>query len=529
MIRSESSGRRSRSLLPSIADIIFLGVFFFLTLSGDGRLLGDADTGYHVRAGEFIIDKLAIPQADIFSFLTPPLPWTLHEWLSEVIMAVVHRFAGLTGIVIFFSFLIALSSYLVFQWLLKPRSNLLFAAVAALLVILASSSNWLARPHIFTFVFLVTSYHLLNNYQYRGRNYLFFLPPMMLAWVNLHGGYILGLILLGVYAFGNFAKFAFGSGPQKNHWFIKARFLTLILITCALVALLNPYGYKTLLFPFRVVQDQFLMDHIAEYLSPNFHFSTVKPFELLLLATLGIFAISGARLDIIELALIILFAHMALFSSRHMPLFAIIAGPIVLKQANIAFDNLDGHFIAAVKRRLDNLIHIDQSTIRFLWPVVGVLLVTTLALNGMLGHSFNAKYVPVAAVEFINKENLAGDMFNNDEFGDYIIYAAWPRYKVFIDGRTDMYGAARVKEYLKVSLAEPGWEGILDKYHMTWVLHDPNSMLSKLLLERKDWKLVYADPIANIFVKTIPQYDEIIKKYGATKPVMKESNYTNHG
>src|SRR5687768_17264762 len=92
MNRSADTAQNPRNLLPSIAHIIFLGTLLILALDNDGRLLGDADTGYHIRAGEFIIDNLTIPQTDIFSYLTPPLPWTLHEWLSEVIMALVHRF-----------------------------------------------------------------------------------------------------------------------------------------------------------------------------------------------------------------------------------------------------------------------------------------------------------------------------------------------------------------------------------------------------------------------------------------------------
>jgi hypothetical protein len=522
-----SAERRSQNLLPSIADVIFLGVLFFLTLGGDQRLLGDADTGYHVRAGEFIIDNLRIPQTDIFSFLTPSMPWTLHEWLSEVIMALVHRGAGLTGVVVLFALMIALSCYLVLRWLLEQQGNILFAAVGTLLVALSSSSNWLARPHIFTFVLFVTWYHLLNNYQYRDRNDLFVMPPIMLVWVNLHGGFILGLMLLGIYLLGNFTRFCFAANHEKPQWRKKTRLLAMITTACALAALLNPYGYKTLIFPFRVVQDKFLMDHISEYLSPNFHFSSVVPFEIMLLTTIGVLAISRARLDLIELTLILLFGHMALFSARHMPLFAIVAGPIVLKQAQIAFDQTHGRLIAALKQRIDNIAQIDQSTTRYAWPVVGALGVLIFAQFGALQHNFNAEHVPVQAVEFLNKEHVAGNMFNNDEFGDYIIYAAWPKYKVFIDGRTDMYGAARVKEYLKISQAASGWESVAEKYQITWVLHDRNSALSKVLLERKDWRLIYSDSIANIFVKAVPQYDEIAKKYHGIKPFARENGYTN--
>lgn len=518
---------RQRNFLPSIADVVFLGIFLFLVSGGDGRLLGDADTGYHIRAGEFIIENRKIPDADIFSFLSPALSWTLHEWSAEVIMALVHRLGHITGIVILFSFLIALSGYLVFTLLLKPRANLIISSIAALLVTFSSASNWLARPHIFSFVLFIIWYHLLNNYQYRDRNHLYILPVIMAAWVNLHGGFILGLILLGIFFVGNFAQYCFAASSDRGPWLEKTRWLGTILFLSALAALLNPYGYDSLLFPFRVVQDKFLMDTIVEYLSPNFHSNLVVPFELLLLATITVFAVSTSKVDVIELTLIVLFAHMALFSSRHIPLFAFIAGPILAKHSQWAFERVDRPFIARLKQRLDNLSVVDQSTVRFLWPAVAFIIGLTLAFTGAIKHDFDGNWVPAKAVAFIQKESISGNMFNNDEFGDYVIYAAWPKYRVFIDGRTDMYGAARVKEYLTITRAQEGWESLMDKYQMTWVFHEANSILSRILLERTDWKLVYSDKVANIFVKSLPQYQSLIAKYGATRPFKEKSGYTN--
>ena len=95
-------------LIPSIVDIIFISLFLLLAFSAGKDLLGDVDTGYHIRAGEYILNTFSIPKDDIFSFITPTLPWTAHEWLSEIIMAMIHGTFGLTGIVIFFSFIISL-------------------------------------------------------------------------------------------------------------------------------------------------------------------------------------------------------------------------------------------------------------------------------------------------------------------------------------------------------------------------------------------------------------------------------------
>src|SRR5512143_264895 len=130
--------KRTSLLIPSIADILFLSVFLYLAFSAGRGLLNDADTGWHIRTGEYILDTLSIPRHDIFSFITPPIPWTAHEWLSEVIMAVIHRFSGLTGIAVLYSFMISLVYYLMFRMRRNQGGNILIVALVAVLVIASS-------------------------------------------------------------------------------------------------------------------------------------------------------------------------------------------------------------------------------------------------------------------------------------------------------------------------------------------------------------------------------------------------------
>ena len=108
-------------------------------------------------------------------------------------------------------------------------------------------------------------------------------------------------------------------------------------------------------------------------------------------------------------------------------------------------------------------------------------------------------------------------MFDNDEFGDYIIYAAWPEYKVFLDGRSDMYGDDLFKEYQKVTSVRPGWDEVLEKYDISWIIYNANSSLSMFLMQRDDWKLIYADKVANIFVKNVQENQYLIEKYPDVK------------
>ena len=155
-------------LIPSIADIIFISLFLHLSFSAGKALLNDGDTGYHIRAGEYIIDTCSIPKHDIFSFLTPPLPWTAHEWLSEIIMAMFHSAFGLTGVVIFFSFIITLIYYLLFKIIRANNGNIIVAIFIVLLVLTTSQLHWLARPHIFSLLLMVIWYYLLDKYYYNN-------------------------------------------------------------------------------------------------------------------------------------------------------------------------------------------------------------------------------------------------------------------------------------------------------------------------------------------------------------------------
>ena len=507
----------SSYFIPSISDILFLSVFLYLSFYAGKGLLNDADTGWHIRTGEYILNTLSIPRYDIFSFITPPIPWTAHEWLAEVIMAVVHQSFGLTGIALFFSFLIALVYYLLFRMLRTYNGNILFSVAVAVLVIASSPMHWLARPHIFTHLFLIIWYIVLDGYQSGKFNRLFILPLSLLLWVNLHGGFITGLILLGIYVFGNLLEAYFAHGAERAAARGKARELGMVAFFCLLACLANPRGYHILLFPFNVVSNKYLMDHVQEFIAPNFHEPLVVKYLLFLL--IGLLAAARKRLDAIELLLIIVFLNMALFSIRHVPLFALIIAPIIVRQGEAVFGACTGRFARFARKKGEGIASVDSMSRGIIWPATGVTIVLIFAATGRIHFDFDPKIKPVAAVEFLNREPIAGNMFNNDQIGGYIIYAANPNYKVFFDGRSDMYGISRMKEYNKITGFEPGWDKVLEKYGITWIIFDAKSALSRYLLENTGWRLIYADKVANIFVKNIPEYGYLINRYRDVKPL----------
>jgi hypothetical protein len=504
--------KKNRNLfLPSVADIFFVSIFLFLALSAGRSLLADCDTGYHIRAGEYILNTFSVPKHDIFSYITPAIPWTAHEWLSEVIMALIHEIFGLTGIVIFFSFMIASAYYLLFRVLKTYRRNFLATVVVAILVIASSQIHWLARPHIFSLPLTMIWYYLLDDYQYKGNNRLYWLPLIMLLWVNLHGGFIIGIILTIIYMAGNLFYLVFSEGGMRDEYKEKARVLGLTIACCLVATLINPYGYHILLFPFILTSNRAIMDHVSEFVSPNFHQQMV--YTYLLVLSIAVLAFSRKGMNAIELILVPLFIYMSLYSTRYILLFAIIIAPILVRQTDFAMRQLTGRLPEIMSKRAERMRAMDASARGFLWPLGAVILVACIWAGGSIGYRFDRKIKPVAAVEFLKKEHLDGHMFNNDEFGDYIIYAAWPGYRVFFDGRSDMYGSKRLDEYFDVAGIKPEWRDVLDKYKVNWIIYNAHSPLSLFLMGNPNWKLIYADKVADIFIKNIPANEKLIKKY----------------
>ena len=501
------------AVLPSLSNIVFVSVFFVLIFSSGQGLLGDGDTGYHIKTGEIILRTWHIPRNDIYSFHSPPLKWTAHEWLSEVIMAAVFMLSGLTGVVIFFAFLLAVTHWLLYRTLRARSDDILLCIGITLLATATSSTHWLARPHVFSLLLTVIWCHWLDRFQQQSAPILAYLPFIMLLWVNLHGGYIIGLVLLTIYLTGNFLWSLSGPPEQSELYRKKANALCFALLASAAVCLANPYGFNILLFPLRLSADRFVMDRVTEFMSPNFH--DVLPFKYMFLAAIGLLALSRTTLNLIEVTLITFLSYMAFYSARHVSLFAIVVAPLMLKTGQSVVREIPQRIQLMYRERNRNLAVIDAKLSGYFWPSLSSLLVISLALGGSIRFQFNEKIFPVQAAEFLKTEKVSGKMFNNDEFGDYLIFSLWPSYRVFMDGRSDMYGEKFGSDYLKVANLQPGWKDILKKYDISWVIFDTQSALTAALQEQTDWRPIYSDPVATIFLKKDPVHEPLLKKYAA--------------
>jgi hypothetical protein len=389
--------------------------------------------------------------------------------------------------------------------------------------------HWLARPHIFSLILTLASVIILDLYWREGLNRLWLLPVLMVFWVNLHGGYILGLMLVLLYAAACILMHL-NAKQEARKCLRPVKPLAIAALATVIATLANPRGPAILIFPFHLVGRPFIMDNVIEFRSPDFHHNSL--FMLTLLLYLAILFLSPKKPDPIEGSLTLLFIAMSLYSVRYIPLMLIVVSPIVARRAPEVLGMLADRFSALPVTRgartmmesiSVNVTAMESRFDRHLWVWVAIAICFLAALNGgsfskdrLFDYKFDEARFPVSAVDFAQRNQIPGNMFNNDGWGGYIIYAAYPRYRVFMDGRSDMYGEPMLRQYLKVSRADLDYEKVLDRYNVTWVLFDADAPICQLLAASGNWKLVYADTTANILLKDIPENRDLIQTYKDT-------------
>src|SRR5579863_6132725 len=352
-------------LLPSFTDIAFLMpmVFLFGRMGGLRVLLGDCDTGWHIRTGEWIVANHQVPAGDIFSFSKTGDPWFAWEWLSDVVFAWLNSHGGLRTVVLFAILMISLTFALLFR-LLRTKSSPFVAIAVTVLAAAGSSIHWLARPHLFTLLFLVLFYAALEEVR-EGRTrlwgipYLAILPVATILWTNLHGGFVAGIVMIGAYGAGELLTLLFAGassqGDRRPELRRKAGYYFLSALGCLVASLINPYTWRLHAHMVTYLRDPFISQHIVEFLSPSFHHPSAIFFEAMLV--LG--AVAAARIlskgGFTQPLLMLIWAHGALLATRNIPIFLIVAAYPVAAAIQEGLErlpewNVAGWLRAAVER-----------------------------------------------------------------------------------------------------------------------------------------------------------------------------------
>lgn len=513
-------------LLPSLSDLLFvaclLGVVFVL----QGRTLGvDGDIGWHIALGLRTLGG-DLPRADTFSFTASGRPLVGMEWLAEVAYAVVWRAAGLNGVVALAGLLIGATAAGML-WAIRARGTPLFLALPLVLAAIALTSiHWVARPHLFSFpLTLLWSEWLWRYWRDGQRRRLWYFPAVMVLWVNLHGGFVSGLILLGT------AVVVAWLFPRA-HGRAEPRALTLTWLACLAASFVNPWGVAWVGYFTAYLTDPLVSAHTQELQSPDFHTLAARLFLALALLLAAAWIFGGRRGRAMEdqhapsaaagasdstpggsapeplaWATAGVWTVLALSAIRAVPLWALIVTPLLgeaLTGWAREFTYGEGYGIATWvggwlrgawvhSARLDV---VERQIRRGVWAGAALVLVLVVAQNGgrlpgasraVVNAQFDPTAFPVAAVARLRAQGLpAGRGFNTVEWGGYLIYAL-PGHRVFIDSRSDFYGPGILSDYVTIMGVAPGWEALLARYDIQWALLPKESTLAQVMAAQSGW------------------------------------------
>jgi len=492
-------------------------VFLFCGMQGAHTLLGDGDTGWHLRTGEWILAHGRVPDRDLFSFTRPGQPWFAWEWLWDVWFGWLHQHAGMAAVVLASSLVLALTFALLFR-MARRSSDALVALALTLAAAAGSAGHWLARPHLFTMLFTVIFYSMLDGSGERAAGAcgvprrLWLLPPLMAVWTNLHGGFFVGILLIAAYAAGQFGVLLGETGEAGRRQALRrGRGYVLVAGACCAGTLCNPYGYRLHAHIAAYLADGFYRGNIMEFQSLNFQSGQARYFEILLAAGAAAAFLRLRRGRLVWPLLFAVWAHLALYSARNVEIFVLLAAAPAAEMISEGLRRLPAMRLAGwLRRGLEGLAsctrewNVCDAGPR--WHVTSAAAMLALAALLYAPRSpaacraaYDPKTFPVAAAGRLEKAGLFGGVFTEDLWGGYLIYREYPRGRVFIDGRSDFYGPEFAGNYIKAMGAQAGWERYLSRYGVETVLLPPDTPLAGALRQSGGWHLIYDDGVALIF------------------------------
>ncbi len=322
--------------------MLFITLLFGLSCGALGRLLlRDASIGWHIRNGQQMLLTHTITRTDSFSSTMNGKPWFAWEWFYDIVFAAIHHALGLNGVVFYSAAIIAATFVLTLHLGLRRGGNLPITLFLLILALGASAVHFLARPHVLSWLLTVVWFELLDSAAAapgsEQKKRLLWLPVVMLLWVNVHGGFVLGFVLLAVYLAGGAIEY--GTDRERREeiagWLKRLGGVSLLV---AAASFINPYTYQLHLHVYRYLTDRFLMNRISEFLSPDFHGAAQQCFALLVLIAIVAVASARRKPSATHLLVLLVAVYGGFYATRSLPtsslLMVLIIAPVIAESVS---------------------------------------------------------------------------------------------------------------------------------------------------------------------------------------------------
>jgi hypothetical protein len=477
---------------PSDAAALLFGllVFSVVIFALDKQLLSDPDTYWHIATGNWILVERGWPRHDIFSYSVFGKTWVDSEWLAQIVFSVIHHVAGWRGLVLLCGTVISLTFVILYRLLIAELRPTVALGVSAISLMFASN-HFLARPHVLTLPIIVIWAAFLARASEENRRPSFWLLPLMVLWANLHGGFTLGLLLTA-----GFGLEAIVTARSAERWHVAIQWLS-FWIAALIAGCFTPYGYSPLSETIHLFDLGEVLGNIGE-MRPMNPYTEFKQ-EVILLWLLAMALLFGVKIGIVRILMIVGFLHLALQHIRGLAIFALILPVIIaypLRQQ-----------CAFLQPTTDPFPLFDMGRVRS--RVTCIALVAVLVGATLLGAVYTTlrrdeapsnDITPAAALDRSIQSHLSGPVFNDYDFGGYLIFRGIP---TFIDGRTLLFGKEFALEYAQaVALGGDGkLDELADAYKISWTLLRPKSAAALHFDRSPGWRRIYEDDLSVVHVR----------------------------
>ena len=456
---------------PIAISVMVLGVLLYAAFLSKGPW--DSDYYWHFQTGRLIAEG-SFPRTDPFSFTWGGMPWTLHEWLSEVLMYLLISGPGVMFSLIAFGLIPGALLAVLLYAVTKRGVPLRPAALACILAAWVFIPYVTIRPQALSWLLMAVLVTFLWGLDAAKPRRALWLIPLFILWANLHGLWVVGLGVVALYALFTVAGRTPMAGSVGRTWIGVAFF------GCLLGVMLTPAGPAGVLYPLRYIDaGDWGLENIQEWQSPDFQNPAHLGLLTLILALLAVGIWGGAPGWMSVLA--ILGVAMSLISLRNAPLLAVWSVPVVAM----------GLVARWPARLTPKPVPANQQPIRRAMEAIAAVAIIVVSAVLVLPRTpaahleaAVASEFPAAAMEIIQEVNPDARVLAEYGWGGYVIWSGYDHgARVFVDGRNDMYDQAILEDYSAIRQADEGWEEILAEYDVEAMIWPPEAVLTRGLLD----------------------------------------------
>jgi hypothetical protein len=471
---------------PAMLGVALVGLVYY----GARAFQVDPDIWWHIKTAQTILATHHWPTTDPYSFTVHGQPWMAFEWLGDCVIATASRIGGIRGLDLLLMITgsaIMLSLYLL-ATVCAGDSKAGFVTAALLYPLAAGSFNM--RSQMFGYVFLVLTITALELFRAgKKKRLIWFLPPLLLVWVNTHGSWIVGLGAICVYWLSGLVEFRRGAIVARKWTGAETRTISSVFLFSLVAVAITPYGTRLAAFPFTVASSlPVSMANVLEWLPMPFNIVGGKIFLGLVL---GFFLLQMAFNFTYRLEQVVLFVAATVMACLHVR-FVLLFVPFLAPLLAVML----GRWIPGYSRAKDKYV------------------LNAILILGMFGTMIRyfpsqrdlrqrvAEQFPSQAVQYLRSHPAPEPMLDSYGFGGYLIWSMGPQQKVFIDGRSEIYERGGVlADYVQLTQMKPGGLDVLRRYHIQSCLLTRDEPLSTALAALPDWEEVYQDDTSRLFVR----------------------------